>query len=117
MVLPRRTAVLPLLRQELAQACSNEAGAVLPLARYYHTPCGTTTRQGWTSLERPWTNKETSVATFADFQTVQKSDTVLPLKARGTTTQGADVKNYIRPYFRLWCCAGRGLMVLWLATS
>ena len=37
-VLPQRTAVLPWPQQELAQACSNEVGAVLPLARYYRNP-------------------------------------------------------------------------------
>ena len=60
-------------------------------------------------------NKNTSVPTSAKKQSMQKSDTVLPLEsgttawqldqaARGTTAHevwyyhgGADVKNYIRP--------------------
>ena len=66
---------------------------------------------------------------------MQKSDTVLPLgsgttawqlnqSARGTTTHkvryyrgGADVKNYIRPYYRKAAALGLGATVLRLEGS
>ena len=36
---------------------------------------------------------------------MQKSGTVLPHTKSGTTAYGADVKNYIRPYYRSSSCA------------
>ena len=38
--------------------------------------------------------------TSAETEVVQKSNAVLPLARRGTTVAGADVKNYIRAYYR-----------------
>ena len=43
---------------------------------------------------------------------VQKPDTVLPRQTCGTTAQGADVKNYIRPYCRTEAAQGLGVAVL-----
>ena len=80
-------------------------------------------------------NKNTSVPTSAGNEKMQKSDTVLPLgsgttawqliqAARGTTAHkvryyhgGADVKNYIRPYYRNAAALGLGATVLLLQMS
>ena len=79
--------------------------------------------------------KNTSVPTSAGKWTKQKSDTVLPQRsgttawqlsqaAHGTTAQGmryyrggADVKNYIRPYYREGAVLGLGATVLRLERS
>ena len=81
-------------------------------------------------------NKITSVPTSAGKQSMQKSDTVLPQMASGTTAWrlsqaarsttahkvryylgGADVKNYIRPYYRKAAALGLGAMLLRLQMS
>ena len=80
-------------------------------------------------------NKNTSLPTSAGKQTMQKSDTVLPLRSgnttwqlsqaeHGTTTQrmryyrsGADVKNYIRPYYHEGTILGLGATILRLQIS
>ena len=80
-------------------------------------------------------NKNTSVPTSAGKETVQISDAVLPLgsgttvwqlnqAAHGTTAHevryyrgGADVKNYIRPYYREAAALGLGATVLRLQRS
>ena len=70
-------------------------------------------------------DKETSVPTSAEKRKKQKPDTVLPQRGgttawqlstvlsrseSGTTVVGADVKNYIRPYYR------GGAVLAWWAT-
>ena len=78
-VLPQGPAVLPLLWQELAHACSIEdeggsaAGVVLPLPL-------AVLPQGWDSPDfgKARTYKNTSVATSAELESMQKSDTVVP---------------------------------------
>ena len=55
--------------------------------------------------------------TSAEVEVVQKSDAVLPLARRGTTVAGADVKNYIRAYYRDAAVLGRRATVLRLLGS
>ena len=55
--------------------------------------------------------------TSAETGVVQKPDAVLPLARRGTTMAGADVKNYIRAYYRDTAVLGRRAMVLRLQGS
>ena len=55
--------------------------------------------------------------TSAETVVVQKPDTVLPLARRGTIVAGADVKNYIRAYYRDTAVLGRGATVLRLLGS
>ena len=55
--------------------------------------------------------------TSAENEVVQKSDAVLPLARRGTTVAGADVKNYIRSYYRDAAVLGRRATVLRLLGS
>ena len=50
--------------------------------------------------------------TSAEVEVVQKSDAILPLARRGTTVAGADVKNYIRAYYRDAAVQGRRATVL-----
>ena len=55
--------------------------------------------------------------TSAEPEEVQKSDAVLPLARRATTVVGADVKNYIRAYYRDTAVLGRRATVLRLLGS
>ena len=55
--------------------------------------------------------------TSAETEVVQKSNAVLPLARRGTTVAGADVKNYIRAYYRDTAVLGRRATVLRLLGS
>ena len=55
--------------------------------------------------------------TSAETEVVQKSDALLPLTRRGTTVAGADVKNYIRAYYRDTMVLGRRATVLRLLGS
>ena len=55
--------------------------------------------------------------TSAEPEEVQKSDAVLPHARRGTTIEGADVKNYIRAYYRDTAVLGRRATVLRLLGS
>ena len=55
--------------------------------------------------------------TSAETEVVQKLDAVLPLARHGTTVAGADVKNYIRAYYRDAAVLGRRATVLLLQGS
>ena len=55
--------------------------------------------------------------TSAETGVVQKPDVVLPLTRCGTTVAGADVKNYIRAYYRDTAVLGRRATVLRLLGS
>ena len=55
--------------------------------------------------------------TSTETRVVQKPDTVLPHERRGTTVVGADVKNYIRAYYRDTAVLGRRTTVLRLLGS
>ena len=55
--------------------------------------------------------------TSAETRVVRKPDAVLPPARRGTTVVGADVKNYIRAYYRDTAVLGRRATVLRLLGS
>ena len=55
--------------------------------------------------------------TSAETRVVRKPDAVLPPARRGTTVVGADVKNFIRAYYRDTAVLGRRATVLRLLGS